>query len=143
MHLQRVPGPRDLMFMPARRLCRGLLRVQAKPSLGGLAQVQGKHTMYTAAVAAQPLGTGAEPGAQLADVTPGFAILGLDERVLVSISQRHSGGKHVLQPPGLMHCRAPCQTWNFSCPRPYRQQQSPRCSLARMLPSSHTQALAR
>ena len=99
MQLQRGSGSRDLMLMPARRVCRGLLRMQAKPSLGGLAPVHEKHMMYISAVAAQPSGTEAEPGARLAGVTPGFAALGLDERVLVSIPQKHSGGLHVLQFP--------------------------------------------
>lgn len=72
--------------MPARRLCRALLRIQAKPSLGGLAPVHEKHMPHTAAVAAQPLGTQAELGARLADATPGFAALGLDERVLGTMS---------------------------------------------------------
>ena len=99
MQLQRGPCSREFMFMPARRLCRALLRIQAKPSLGGLAPVPEKHMPHTAAVAAQPLGTQAELGARLADATPGFAALGLDERVLVSIPQRPSGGMYVLQIP--------------------------------------------
>ena len=107
MQLQRGPVSTDLMLMPARRLCKVLLRMQARPSLGGLTLVHEKHMMYTAAVAAQPLGTEAEPGRRLADATPGFAALGLDDRVLVSISQRHPGEMHVLQSPWAS-CTAGC-----------------------------------